>query len=127
MSFRILIVDDEQDITSVLKQGLEKAGFEVETFNKPEEALSHYKEDYYDDIILDVKMPGMDGFQLAREIWKIENDASICFLTAFEIFKEEAEKVFPSLDKHCFIKKPIGIYDLVAHIKSHNSKDWSPT
>ncbi|MGI0048452.1 MAG: response regulator, partial [Nitrososphaera sp.] len=77
-------MDDEQDITSTLKRGLEKAGFNVDAFNNPEDALSHFKEDYYDDIILDIKIPGMDGFQLAREIWKIENEASICFLTAFE-------------------------------------------
>jgi DNA-binding response OmpR family regulator len=119
MSSRILLVDDEEDITYTLKRGLENEGFEVDAFNKPEEALSQFKQGQYDDIILDIKMPGMDGFQLAREIWKIDNNANICFLTAFEIFEEEAKKVFPSLNGHCFIKKPIGIEDLVNHIRSH--------
>lgn len=116
---RILLVDDEQDITSVLKTGLEKEGFEVTIFNKPEEALSSFEKDYYNDIIIDIKMPDMDGFQLAREFWKVDANAKICFLTAFEIYEEEAKKVFPSLNGYCFIKKPIRFEALANHIRSH--------
>jgi DNA-binding response OmpR family regulator len=116
---RILLVDDEQDITSVLKTGLEKEGFEVTIFNKPEEALSSFEKEYYNDIIIDIKMPDMDGFQLARELWKVDANAKICFLTAFEIYEEEAKKVFPSLNGYCFIKKPIRIEALANHIRSH--------
>jgi DNA-binding response OmpR family regulator len=120
---KILLVDDEQDITSVLKTGLEREGFEVAIFNKPEEALSSFEKGYYDDVIIDIKMPEMDGFQLAREFWKIDASAKICFLTAFEIYEEEAKKVFPSLNAYCFIKKPIGIEALANHIRSHLQKN----
>jgi DNA-binding response OmpR family regulator len=119
VALRILLVDDEEDITTILKKGLEKEGFEVTTFNRPEEALSQFKRGEYDDIILDIKMPGMDGFQVAREMWKTDANAKICFLSAFEIFEEEAKKVFPTLNSHCFIKKPIGIESLANHIRSH--------
>jgi len=72
-------------------------------------------------------MPFMDGFQLAREFWKVDTNAKICFLTAFEIYEEEAKKVFPSLNGYCFIKKPIGIQALANHIRSHLQEDrWSP-
>lgn len=119
MSPRILLVDDDVDITHILKEGLEKQGVQVDAFNKPEEALSQFKQGHYNDLILDIKMPGMDGFQLARGIWKIYSNARICFLTAFEFNEEEAKRVFPSLAGHCFIKKPIAIQVLANHILSH--------
>lgn len=120
---KILLVDDEQDITSVLKTGLEKEGFEVTIFNKPEDALSSFEKGQFDDVIIDIKMPYMDGFQLAREFWKVDANAKICFFTAFEIYEEEAKKVFPSLNGYCFIKKPIGIQALANHIRSHLQED----
>jgi DNA-binding response OmpR family regulator len=61
---RILVVDDEPDLTMLSKLALEYHGFKVDTFNDPREALSNYKTDFYDLVILDIKMPKMDGFQL---------------------------------------------------------------
>jgi DNA-binding response OmpR family regulator len=61
---RVLVVDDEPDITAVFKRGLEATGFLVDTFNVPCEALSNFKEDYYDVLIFDIKMPKITGFQL---------------------------------------------------------------
>jgi len=109
---RILVVDDEQDITSVFKRGLEASGFLVDTFNDPTEALSNFKEDYYDVLIFDIKMPKMTGFQLYREIRKKDNKARVCFMTAFDIYKEEFSKMFPSYEVKCFIKKPVRVNDL---------------
>jgi len=64
---RILLVDDERDITSVMKMGLETNGnYIIDSFNDPKEALAHFKPGYYDSIILDIRMPSMDGFQLSR-------------------------------------------------------------
>jgi len=117
---KILLVDDEQDITKVLKMGLEKNGiYLVESFNDPKSALSHFKPNYYDVIILDIRMPGMDGFRLSREIWKRDKNAQICFMTAFEIYEKEARAVFPHLPSYCFLKKPIMIKTLDNHIQAH--------
>lgn len=118
-SRRILFVDDESDITTIMKNGLEGHGFDVDAFNDPRQALSHFKPDYYGIIMLDVRMPAMSGFELAREIWKNEPDARICFLTAFEIYQNEAKKVFPTFKTFCFIKKPVTINALVKHIQLH--------
>ena len=62
-------MDDEAYITAVLKIGLHKFDFDVDVFNNPFESLSHFKPNYYDEIVLDIRMPGMMGFELARRIW----------------------------------------------------------
>jgi two-component system response regulator ChvI len=61
---RILVVDDESDLTKVSKLALEYHGFKVDSFNDPQEALTKYKPGLYDLVILDIKMPNMDGFEL---------------------------------------------------------------
>jgi DNA-binding response OmpR family regulator len=67
---RIMVVDDEHDLTLFYRMSLEYHGFEVEVFNDPSQALSNFKTYYYDLIILDIKMPNMDGFELYKEIKK---------------------------------------------------------
>jgi DNA-binding response OmpR family regulator len=109
---RILVVDNEPDITSVIKRGLEGAGYAVDAFNDPEQALAHFKSSYYDMLIFDVRMPKLNGFQLYREIRKKDGKAKVCFMTAFEVYREEFEKVFPDYDVKCFLTKPLSIKDL---------------
>ena len=117
MRKRVLIVDDEKDITESLKVGLERQGFEVETYNDPAGALSVYKAGAYDSIILDIRMPGMSGFELFRELRKKDKKTSIIFLTAFEMYREEFRKLFPDMAVQGFLQKPISIALLVAQIK----------
>lgn len=118
-SNRILLVDDEQDITTVLKEGLERNGFEVAAYNDPLRAIEQYRPNYYDHHILDIRMPGMSGFDLARQIWLNDSDAQVCFLSSFEIYEEEARRVFKDLNSTCFIKKPMTISALVSHLQIH--------
>ncbi|HXV45861.1 MAG TPA: response regulator [Nitrososphaera sp.] len=109
---RILVVDNEQDITSVIKRGLETAGYAVDSYNDPEQALENFKPGYYDMFIFDIRMPKINGFQLYREIRKKDYRAKVCFMTAFEVYREEFEKVFPDFDVKCFLTKPLSIKDL---------------
>jgi len=109
----ILIVDDERDITAVLKRGLELAGYSVTTFNDPEEALMYFKPQHYDLLLLDIRMPKMNGFELYRKLRNKDGNAKVCFMTAFEIYEQEFKKVFPNYEIHCFIRKPTAIKDLV--------------
>jgi two-component system response regulator ChvI len=114
---RILIVDDEPDLTKVSTMALEYHGFKVDTFNDSQEALSKFKPGSYDLIILDIKMPKMDGFELYHEIKKKDNNAKICFLTASELYYEEfRNKEYRALDRNLFIRKPIDNEDLVKQI-----------
>ena len=114
---RILVVDDEPDLTKVSTLALEYHGFKVDTFNDPQEALSKFKPGSYDLIILDIKMPQMDGFELYHEIKKKDNNAKVCFLTASELYYEEfRNKEYRALDRNLFIRKPIDNEDLVKEI-----------
>src|SRR5687768_5453835 len=115
---RIMVVDDEHDLTLFYRMSLEYYGFEVETSNDPKRALSSFKPDYYDLIILDIKMPEMDGFELYREIKERDPNAKACFLTASELYyKEFRTKEYSALDKELFIRKPIGNEELIKEIK----------
>src|ERR687897_1234376 len=114
---KILAVDDEADLTMLCRLALEYYGFQVDTFNNPQEALSNYKPGYYDLIILDIKMPKMDGFQLYDEIKKKDEKAKICFLTASELYYEEFRKrEYNAIDKNLFIRKPIENEELLKEV-----------
>ena len=114
---RILVVDDEPDLTQVSTLALEYHGFKVDSFNDPQEALSKFEPGLYDLVILDIKMPKMDGFELYHEIKKKDNNAKICFLTASELYYEEfRKKEYYALDRNMFIRKPIENEELVKEI-----------
>ena len=113
-----MIVDDEHDIALAFKISLENNGFVVDTFNDPEQALSNFKAGLYDLLLIDIKMPKMNGFELYREMEKIDNKAKICFITAFEVYYKSLRELFPTVKVDCYIKKPITTDDLVQRIKS---------
>jgi len=114
---RILIVDDEKDITDTFMMGLEQQGFEVITYNEPELALSQFKENWFDLLLLDIKMPKISGFELYRRLKKIDSKPKVCFITAFDVYYDEFKKVFPSLEVKCFLRKPISVSDLIEQVK----------
>jgi DNA-binding response OmpR family regulator len=117
---RILLVDDEKDACLVYKMVLEHNGFEVDSFEDPVLALSNFKPDFYDLVVLDIRMPGMNGFKLYLEMRKTDNKVKICFLTASEMYhedyREEEAGEIAALDKALFILKPISNEDLVHQI-----------
>lgn len=116
--FRVLLVDDEADIVHVLKRGLEVKGFEVDAYDSPQEAINSFKPNLYDLAILDIRMPGLNGFALQRQMKKIDPALTTCFLSAFEIHPKEFEKVFPSMadSVKTIIKKPVTINSLIKEI-----------
>ena len=108
MNKRVLLVDDEPDLNLTLKLTLEENGFRVDSFTDPLSALENFKANLYDLIILDIQMPGVNGFELYRQIKKIDDKVKVCFLTASEMYYEEFRKeLFPALDNNCYIQKPI--------------------
>ena len=119
---KILIIDDEPDITYTIKNILEDNGFVADTFNDPILALNNYKVNFYDLVILDIKMPKMDGFELYIKIREKDPKAKICFLTAITTFNEDFRKTRLELGKTInedyFIQKPIKIQDLVKKLTS---------
>ena len=112
---RILLVDDEPDVTYTVEKVLENNGFIVCSYNDPTLALSNYKLGSYDLLLLDIRMPKMNGFELYQKMREIDSNVKICFLTASELFYEEYRRLdaYPSLDKAYFIQKPFRSEDLI--------------
>ena len=111
MKIKTLVVDDEPDVTFTLKTTLEPTGlFHIDTFNEPSKALSNFRPHTYDLAILDIMMPQMNGFELMREIKRVDESVKICLLTALSELSEYAmdiKKICPTLNRNCIIKKPI--------------------
>ena len=120
---RILIVDDEVDITLSFSLALEDSGlFEVETYNDPLLALSNYRPNSYDLLLLDMKMPNMNGFELYDKIKRIDNKVKVCFISAYDVDYNALREQFPSLEIDCLLpmdimRKPIEISKLINRIE----------
>jgi DNA-binding response OmpR family regulator len=115
-----MLVDDEPDILRVFKNGLEIHGYSVDAYDSPKDALENFEQSKYDRIVLDIRMPEMNGFDLARALWQKDSNAQVCFFSAFEILEEEANKVFKDLNTKCFLKKPMTPTGLIEHIENHH-------
>lgn len=117
MGARILAVDDEEGILRLLKRALEREGNVVDTVSDPMQLLDGKKDtDQYDLILLDVMMPGIDGFTLLEGM-RDEIDCPVLFLTA-KTAEEDLMKGF-GLGADDYIRKPFGIGELRARVKAH--------
>jgi DNA-binding response OmpR family regulator len=112
------LVDDEPDITHLVRRVLEINEFVVDSYTDPTLALSNFRPGLYDLLLLDIKMPKMNGFDLYQKMKEIESDVKICFLTASELFYEEYRRLdaYPRLDKAYFIQKPFRTEDLIRQL-----------
>ena len=117
---RILIVDDDPDITLTFKSALERENdkFKVYTFNDPVLVLLQFKPSFYDLLLVDINMPGMNGFELCTEILKVDINVRVCFMSAGEVNHEAVRELYPTISIGCFIKKPIAIDCLLKRIKA---------
>jgi DNA-binding response OmpR family regulator len=114
---RILIVDDEPDITESFGLALEDSGFEVDKYNDPAVALASFKPNVYGLLILDIKMPKMGGFELYDKIKKIDEKVKVFFISAFDIDRAEISKKYPGLKIENFLPKPIQIPQLIKRVE----------
>ncbi|MGB6627696.1 MAG: hybrid sensor histidine kinase/response regulator [Nitrososphaeraceae archaeon] len=120
---RVFLVDDDYDHTVTFKVGLELAGFEVDAYNDSAIALSNFRTDHYDLLLIDIKMPKIDGFELCEKISKIDDKVKVWFITAYEIYSKASNEVSSKASKEemildRFIQKPIEINNLVKQVKS---------
>jgi CheY-like chemotaxis protein len=107
---KILVVDDTPDILSTIKDFLKSLGYKIVTASNGKEAIGVYTKEKPDLVLLDIKLPDMNGFQVADKI----PDAKILFFTGFTQYQDEAVGV-----KNCvgFITKPIDLEVLKRKIK----------
>jgi DNA-binding response OmpR family regulator len=123
---RILIVDDDPDITFTFKKAFEEANrisgnkisFHVNTCNDPLVALSEFKPDFYDLLLVDINMPKMNGFDFCAKVLEIDINPRVCFMSSGLINQEALREQYPSLSFGCFIIKPVTIENLVKRVKA---------
>jgi CheY-like chemotaxis protein len=123
---RILIVDDDVDITTTFKAAIENSNngndpntrIEVYTSNNPVAALSEFKPNFYDLLLVDINMPHMNGFELCEKILVIDINVRICFMSSIDINRDGLREIYPSLSLGCFIRKPVSIDCLIKRIMS---------
>lgn len=117
---KVLLVDDEVDFVKTLAKRLQMRDLKTDTVYNGEQAVSFAKGHEPDVMVLDLKMPGMDGMEVLRQIKKAYPNTQVIILTAHgtEKDREEAEK----LGVFDFLKKPIDIETLVDKIKTAYKK-----
>jgi two-component system, OmpR family, response regulator ChvI len=113
------LVDDEPDIIFSVKMVLEDNGFVVDSYSDPTLALSNFKLGLYDLLLLDIKMPKINGFELYEKIREIDSNVKVCFFIAAKLFYEENRRLddrYPRVNKEYLIQKPISTEDLIRQL-----------
>ena len=107
----ILIIDDDEDINNLFKLFLEYDGYKVDAFTDPIDALYSFRKNAYDLVLLDLKMPKMNGMLLYKKLQNIDPDLLFCFITANKDYIEHLKKNNPDIEK-IVIYKPILLSEL---------------
>ena len=111
----ILLVDDDRDTCFTFKEMLEGQDFDVHAFDKPQDVMEKFRRGVYDLVVLDIKMPIINGLQLYQEIRKVDKNVKVCFITASE---EYYTGLIRQLEREkCFMQKPISQDDFIDRIK----------
>jgi DNA-binding response OmpR family regulator len=118
-SKNIILVDDEPDICKLYQIVLEDAGYECKSYTHTLKALKEFRPNYYDLLILDIKMPVLNGFELCKKIREVDNTVRIIFITASGHHYDKIKKdSYPELNNIVSVQKPIGNEDLVKVVRS---------
>ena len=119
MSKRILIVEDEESIADLERDYLELSGFQVEVANDGETGLNKAMKEEFDLIILDLMLPGVDGFEICREV-RSQKNTPIIMVSAK---KDDIDKIRGlGLGADDYMTKPFSPSELVARVKAHLSR-----
>lgn len=117
---RVLIVDDERDIATVMEMGLRRNGFETGKAYTARQALGEFLAGrYYDLALIDIRLPDMDGFALYERMREVSPGTRVLFLTALPGYEGRgAEGRLPHLPGRCFLQKPFTMDELVSAVKA---------
>lgn len=118
----VLVVDDADDIVIIISRMLKNQGLDVHSFTDPAKALSHLTEENCTScgiLVSDIRMPGMSGIDLAKEVKKLRPEMKIILMTAFEQYQKEWQNDLPSIHVEAILTKPVRLSELVSQIKIH--------
>ena len=115
---RVLIIDDDKDVSNLFKIYLEKSGeYQIDAYTDPVDALYYFKKGLYDLVLLDLKMPQIDGISMYQQLKKEDSNTSICLITADIANLEQLKTKIPNIEKYV-IYKPILLRNLKNKIDS---------
>ena len=118
--FKILLIDDNEYILFMFRSILEGEGYKVTLISNPVKALNYFSQIdpyYYDLIVMDIRMPGINGIQLYSKIKLMNPDIKVHFLSALDAV-EELLSIFPEVKPSEIIRKPIESKDLLSKINT---------
>jgi DNA-binding response OmpR family regulator len=117
--YKILVVDDEEDIILTVKTILNEAGYCVDAFTDPSAAFNMFRPEEYEIIILDIRMPGLNGFELYMKLFEKDSTIKVLFLTAvneFSVYEKYKNNVSPMFGKRYYLQKPIEFTKLLQRV-----------
>jgi DNA-binding NtrC family response regulator len=120
MGIKVLLVDDEEEFTSLLSERMKTRGFDVDVTNSGIKALERIDEKVYDAIILDLYMPEMDGIETLKRLLKKNPDLQIIFLTGHATLEKGIEAV--KLGAREFMEKPVDMDKLIEKVNDAKTK-----
>ena len=119
-SMKVLLVDDEDDFRELLGKRLVKRGLEVSTAGSGEAGLAQAQGGGFDVVVLDVKMPGMDGLEVLRRLRKIAPDTEVILLTGHANMEVAVEGM--DLGAFDYLMKPVAINELLYKIQDATAR-----
>ncbi|HEU5171968.1 MAG TPA: response regulator [Nitrososphaeraceae archaeon] len=114
---KIMIIDDDPDINNLFKIFLEHDGFQVDSYTNPQDALYYFKKGKYDLVLLDLKMPQIDGIGMFQALKNRDDEVSICLITANTSYLEQLKEKIPKIEKY-LIYKPILLKNLKEKVEA---------
>jgi DNA-binding response OmpR family regulator len=114
------LIDDDKDVLFTFESIIRNEGYNVTSYSDSNKALDHLSSldpYYYDLIVLDIRMPGFNGFQLYKQIKVLNSDTKVLFLSALDVLKE-IMIVSPDMNSTNIIRKPIDPGSFISKIKS---------
>ena len=114
---RVMVIDNQADLARAFKVGLKSSDIEADAYTDPLQAIKDFQPDKYDLVLLDIHMPAIDGFDVYRELKRIDSDVPICFLTAFDFKEAEFKRLFPDANVDRVLRKPITMSNLLEEVR----------
>jgi len=121
ISRKILVVDDEENFRHILSVILRKERYEVETASNGEEALQRISNTTFDQVLCDIRMPGMDGLDFLKEVRKTEGDANVIMMSAYGTLDTAVEAM--KLGAYDYISKPFKPDEIILTLKKAEERE----
>jgi DNA-binding response OmpR family regulator len=116
MTIQILLLPSKKGLEMQNQDDYKTKKYEVQVYNDPIFALSEFKRDFYDLLLVDINMPKMNGFEFAKAVLALDVNVKLCFMSSGHINQEALRELYPAVGIGCFIIKPVTLDDLIKRV-----------